>query len=55
MGGGTDGWSAFLAGEGVAAGGINIPSRYIHTAVSTVKMEDLEHTVYFMYRYVTDK
>jgi endoglucanase len=54
MGGGTDAWSAFMSGEGVLVGGINIPSRYIHTAVGTVNMEDLEYTTEFMYRYVTD-
>ena len=53
-GGGTDAWSAFMAGKGVAAGGINIPSRYIHTAVSTVHMDDLLSTTEFIGRYTMD-
>lgn len=44
-GGGTDAWSASMAGCGVLAGGISIPQRYMHTAVGTVNLEDLEKTV----------
>ena len=44
-GGGTDAWSAVMAGKGYLAGGISIPQRYMHTAVGTVNLEDLENTV----------
>ncbi len=40
-GGGTDAWTASLAGTGYLAGGISIPSQYIHTAVGTVHLDDL--------------
>ena len=44
-GGGTDAWSAAMAAEGVLAGGICIPQRYMHTAVGTINLEDLQNTV----------
>lgn len=44
-GGGTDAWSAAMADTGVLAGGVCIPQRYMHTAVGTVHMDDMEHTV----------
>jgi len=44
-GGGTDAWSSAIAGKGYLAGGICIPQRYMHTAVGTVDLEDLENTV----------
>lgn len=44
-GGGTDAWTASLAGTGYVCGGISIPSRYIHTAVGTVHLDDLVNTV----------
>lgn len=53
-GGGTDAWSAFMSGKGVMCGGINIPSRYIHTAVSTIHLDDLEWTTEFLVHYVED-
>lgn len=53
-GGGTDAWSAAMAHEGVLAGGISIPSQYIHTAVSMVHMEDLHNTVEFTVNYLKD-
>lgn len=44
-GGGTDAWSAAIADGGVLAGGVCIPQRYMHTAVGTVHMDDMEYTV----------
>lgn len=44
-GGGTDAWASAFAGKGYLAGGICIPQRYMHTAVGTVDMEDMENTV----------
>lgn len=44
-GGGTDAWAAAFAGKGYLSGGICIPQRYMHTAVGTVDMDDMENTV----------
>lgn len=54
MGGGTDAWSVSMSGEGVLTGGICIPARYMHTAVGTVRMDDMEHTVNFIVKYLQD-
>jgi endoglucanase len=54
MGGGTDAWSVSLAGEGVLAGGIGIPMRYIHTAVGTIHLDDLETCVNYIVKYLQD-
>ena len=40
--GGTDASAIQLAGAGAYAGGISIPSRYIHSGVDTVDKKDLE-------------
>lgn len=53
-GGGTDAWSAAMAGEGVVAGGVCIPQRYMHTAVGTINLEDLENTVELMVKFFED-
>lgn len=44
-GGGTDAWSASMAGCGVLAGGICIPQRYMHSGVGLLDLVDLEETV----------
>ncbi len=54
IGGGTDAWSAAMAGEGVLAGGICIPQRYMHTPVGTVNMDDIEATVDLMVHFLKD-
>ncbi|GMO40102.1 MAG: M42 family metallopeptidase [Termitinemataceae bacterium] len=54
MGGGTDAWTASLTNTGVLSGGISIPSRYIHTAVGTVKLSDLEYAVQFIIAFLKD-
>lgn len=53
-GGGTDAWSASMAGEGVLAGGVCIPQRYMHTAVGTVNLLDLENTVNLVVKFLED-
>ncbi len=53
-GGGTDAWSASMAGEGVLAGGVCIPQRYMHTAVGTVNADDMEYTVQLLLRFLED-
>lgn len=54
VGGGTDAWSASMAGEGVLAGGICIPQRYMHTAVGTVNLEDMEYTVQLLTKFLEE-
>jgi endoglucanase len=54
IGGGTDAWSASMAGEGVLAGGICIPQRYMHTAVGTVNLDDMEHTVQLVTKFLEE-
>jgi endoglucanase len=45
IGGGTDAWAISLSGEGVLAGIVSVPSRYIHSAVGCVHLDDLEQAV----------
>ncbi len=54
MGGGTDAWSASISGLGCLAGGIGIPSRYIHTPVSTIHIDDLKYAVDFVVAYLKE-
>ena len=53
-GGGTDAWSAAMAGGSVLAGGISIPQRYMHTAVGTVNMDDLSKTVELVTNFIME-
>lgn len=53
-GGGTDAWSAAMTGTGVLAGGVCIPQRYMHTAVGTVHLDDLGHTVDLMVKFLEE-
>jgi putative aminopeptidase FrvX len=45
MGGATDAWAISLSGRGVLSGCISLPSRYIHSAVGVVHLDDLEGAV----------
>jgi putative aminopeptidase FrvX len=45
MGGATDAWAISLSGTGVLAGCVSLPSRYIHSAVGCVHLDDLEGAV----------
>jgi endoglucanase len=54
MFGGTDASYAAFAGTGALSGGICIPMRYIHTAVGTVKLSDMETCVDFIVAYLRD-
>jgi endoglucanase len=45
LGGATDAWAISLAGTGVLAGCVSLPSRYIHSAVGCVQLDDLEGAV----------
>ncbi|MDD4367064.1 MAG: M20/M25/M40 family metallo-hydrolase [Eubacteriales bacterium] len=54
IGGGTDAWQAPMVGKGYLAGGICIPQRYMHTAVGTIHMDDLENTVKLTEHFIRD-
>jgi putative aminopeptidase FrvX len=45
LGGATDAWGIALSGQGVLAGCVSLPSRYIHSAVGCVHLDDLEGAV----------
>ena len=44
-GGTTDGTAIYLTRQGIPTGVISPPSRYIHTPVSVLNVEDMENTV----------
>jgi len=52
IGGTTDASSIQIAGNGVKAGAISFPSRYIHTAIGTVHLEDLQASVDLIVEYI---
>ena len=43
--GGTDAGAIHLTRGGVLAGVISVPCRYIHSPISTLRLNDLEHTI----------
>lgn len=53
-GGGTDAWSAAMGDCGVLAGGVCIPQRYMHTAVGTINMDDMENTVQLLVNFLKE-
>ncbi len=46
--GGTDAGAMHLAKEGVPAGAVSVPARYIHAPVSLLSLDDLENAVKLM-------
>lgn len=52
FGGTTDAYSISVSGDGVLTGAISFPSRYIHTAVGTVHLDDLQSAVDLMVEYI---
>jgi endoglucanase len=42
---GTDAWAVSLAGSGVLTGSVCLPSRYIHSAVGCISLEDLANVI----------
>ncbi|HVG67250.1 MAG TPA: hypothetical protein VM785_03590 [Gaiellales bacterium] len=52
MGGATDAWAISLSGGGVLSGCISLPSRYIHSAVGCVHLDDLEGAVELILAFV---
>ena len=45
MGIGTDAGAIHMTHKGVSSGVVSIPSRYTHTPIEIVDLEDLDHTV----------
>ena len=45
LGGATDAWGIQLSGTGVLTGCVSIPSRYIHSAVGCVDVDDVEGAI----------
>ena len=43
--GGTDAGAIHLTRGGVLAGVISVPCRYIHSPISTLRLDDLENTI----------
>ncbi|MGZ4481930.1 MAG: M42 family metallopeptidase [Gaiellales bacterium] len=45
LGGATDAWGISLSGAGVLTGCVSVPSRYIHSAVGCVNLDDMQGAV----------
>lgn len=52
MGGATDAWGIALSGTGVLAGCVSVPSRYVHSAVGCVNLDDIEGAVRLILAFV---
>lgn len=53
MGIGTDGGAIHMTNTGVSTGVISIPSRYTHTPIELVDLNDMEHSYQLLYHFVT--
>ena len=54
VGGGTDSWEIALSGQGAVAGCVSVPSRYIHSAVGTVDLDDIEGATELILAFLED-
>ena len=54
MGGATDAYGIQLSGTGVLTGCISVPSRYIHSAVGCVHLDDMEGAVELILAFIAD-
>ncbi len=54
MGGATDAYGIQLSGTGVLTGCISVPSRYIHSAVGCVHLDDIEGAVELILAFIAD-
>ncbi|RLE36604.1 M42 family peptidase [Candidatus Acetothermia bacterium] len=52
--GGTDAGAIHLTRGGVPAGVVSVPCRYIHSPISTLRLNDLENTVRLVERFLSD-
>ncbi len=50
--GGTDAGRIFLTKEGIPCGGISVPSRYIHTSVEVVNLDDIENSAKLVVEFI---
>jgi endoglucanase len=54
LGGATDAWGIQLSGTGILTGCISVPSRYIHSAVGCVHLDDIEGAVELILAFIAD-
>lgn len=54
FGGGTDAWAIGTSGAGVVAGCVSVPSRYIHSAVGCVNLDDVEGAAKLVVAFIED-
>ncbi|MDP9318818.1 MAG: M20/M25/M40 family metallo-hydrolase [Actinomycetota bacterium] len=54
MGGATDAWGIAASGTGVLTGCVSVPSRYIHSAVGCVNLDDVEGAVKLILAFIDD-
>ncbi|MGN6378924.1 MAG: M42 family metallopeptidase [Gaiellales bacterium] len=54
FGGGTDAWAIAVSGGGVLSGCVSVPSRYIHSAVGCVNLDDIEGTARLVLAFLED-
>jgi putative aminopeptidase FrvX len=54
VGGGTDSWEIALTGHGALAGTVSVPSRYIHSAVGMINLDDMEGAVELILAFLED-
>jgi putative aminopeptidase FrvX len=52
MGGATDAWGIALSGTGVLTGCISVPSRYIHSAVGCINVDDVEGAIQLIVAFI---
>lgn len=52
LGGATDAWAISLSGTGVLTGCISVPSRYIHSAVGCVDVDDVEGAIQLIVAFI---
>ncbi|MGF9798590.1 M42 family metallopeptidase [Brevibacillus agri] len=52
--GATDGWGISVSGTGVITGCISIPSRYIHSAIGCVHLDDMEGAVQLIVSFIEE-
>jgi putative aminopeptidase FrvX len=54
FGGGTDAWAIGTSGMGVVTGCVSVPSRYIHSAVGCVNLDDVEGAAKLVVAFIDD-
>jgi putative aminopeptidase FrvX len=52
LGGATDAWGIALSGTGVLTGCISVPSRYIHSAVGCINVDDVEGAIQLIVAFI---